>query len=370
MQTNTQIDEERMNNAVKTLKKWRNDVNRKLNEEYKQYKETTKKLHPEGERMIEYIEDYTMRSGKRVRPACIIAGYKGVGGKDHEKILSAAISIESLESYFIIHDDIYDKDELRRGKDTVYKMYEKYHEKELVGNDPKHFGITMGIIAGNIACSQSFDQLMRSDFDLETKMKALKKLEYINQITNYGQALDNVLNNKDLNKVTEKDSLAVYANKTAPYTIAGPLELGAILGNGTEEQIETLKEYGMNIGKAFQTYDDLLGLYGDKDKTGKPVDSDLKEGKRTLVMVKALEMANEEQKKILKNALGNESITEQEINQVRQTIKDTGAYDYTQKKLQELINKGKGALENSEVITKESKDFLLGIADYIIAREV
>lgn len=364
-----EINEDRMESSMEKLKKWRNKINENLEEEFKNHKERAERIHPQGVKLIEYLEDYTMRGGKRVRPALMIAGYEGVGGKDFDKVLPASLSIEALQSYLLIHDDIMDEDGLRRGKGTLHKMYEKLHRKNYGGDDSKKYGENMGIIAGDIANSFAVNQIAKSDFPPEIKVKAMKKFEQIHRHTGYGQVLDVTFNQKNVDEITKDDVMTLHYLKTAQYTMAGPLELGAIFGRGSEEQKEMLKEYGVKVGKAFQVYDDMLGLFGNKEKLGKPVDSDLKEGKRTLLILKAIENGDEEQKKTILDLLGKKDITESEVREIRQIVKDTGSYDYSRKLTVRLAEEGKEAL-NKDLIDPEIVDFLMGLADYIITREV
>ncbi len=365
----TTVDKERMDRAVSELKKWQKKINKELQKEFKAHRKRAERIHPEGVKVIECLEDYTMRGGKRVRPALIIAGYKAVNGEENGKILPASLSIEALQSYLLVHDDIMDEDDLRRGDDTLHKMYENYHKKKFSGGRPAKFGENMGIIAGDIANSFAVTQILKSDFDDETKIEALEKFEQIHRHTGYGQVLDVTFNEKDLENMGEKDVLTVHHLKTAQYTIAGPLEMGAIFGSGSKEQIAVLKKYGENVGKAFQVYDDMLGLFGNKDKLGKPADSDLKEGKRTLLILKALEKCDEEQKETILNALGNRDLTKHQIQKVRNIVKETGSYDYSRKLTIELAEEGKKALDD-DLLDSEIVEFLKGLADYIITREV
>jgi geranylgeranyl diphosphate synthase type I len=363
------IDESRMESSIDKLKKWRDRINERLDEEFENHKKRARKIHPQGVRVIDYLQDYTMRGGKRVRPALMIAGYMGVGGENFEKALPASLSIEALQSYLLIHDDIMDEDELRRGESTLHKMYEEYHKKEFNSGRAEKFGENMGITVGDISNSFAVNQLIQSDFPPEVKLKALAKFEQVHRHTGYGQALDITFNQRSVDDVTEKDVLTVHRLKTAQYTMAGPLVIGAILGEGNEEQKEMLNEYGLNVGKAFQVYDDMLGLFGNEEKLGKPVDSDLKEGKRTLLILKALENGDGEQRKVIMNALGNEDVTQEQVEEVREIVKDTGSYDYSQKMTAKFVRKGKEALDK-DIIDPEIVDFLMGLADYIITREV
>jgi len=367
---NMDINEERMEKAVGTLKEWKTDINKELEEALEKAREEAEEIHPEGEKVIEYLKDYTLRGGKRLRPGLIIAGYKAVGKGKYNEIVNASAAIEFLQSYLIIQDDIYDEDDLRRGEPTVHKMYEEYHKEELSEGNSKKFGRDLATIAGDVAASLATTQLLESEFDKETRIKATKKLERINRNTNYGQALDLKTNDKKLENTEEKDVLTVHNTKTANYTVAGPLTIGCILGKGTKKQKEILRNYGMDVGLGFQFYDDILGLYGTKEKLGKPVDSDMKEGKKTLLMIKAYENGNKEQRKKIKETLGNKNITDNDIREIREIVKETGSYEYSRNKCEKLIKRGKKTLEETNQIEKDMKNFLLGIADYIITREV
>ncbi len=366
---NTEIDQDRMENSVKKLKEWRDLINKELKREFKEHKKRAKKIHSEGVTVIDYLEDYTMRGGKRVRPALIIAGYLGTGGEDLDKLIPASLSIEALQSYLLIHDDIMDEDVLRRGDDTLHKMYEEYHKREFNGERPEKFGENMGIIVGDISNSFAVSQIIRSDFDDRTKIAVMDKFEEIHRHTGYGQVLDVTFNEKKLEDVTEKDVLTVHYLKTSQYTMAGPLELGAIFAGATEKQKEIFRTYGEKAGKAFQVYDDLLGLYGDEEKLGKPIGSDLEEGKKTLLVVKAFERGNKEQKRIIKSSLGKKDITEEEVMKIREIVRETGSYQYSRNLTTKLANEAKEDLDE-DVIDPEIVQFLRGLADYIITREV
>ncbi|MFW5902642.1 MAG: polyprenyl synthetase family protein [archaeon] len=370
MEQNTKVDQERMKRSLKKLGEWKKESNDLLEKEFKIYTKRAKEIHPEASRMVEYLRRFSMRGGKRIRPGLIVAGYKAVDGNNHGKITKAAISIEAFQTYVLIHDDVEDEDDERRGGPTMHKMYEKLYEEENMIGGKEKYGRNIAITAGSLAGSYSIDTLAKTDFDPETKVKAIRKLEQIHRYTAAGQTLDHTINHRRIEEVTEKDVLKIHELKTAQYTIAGPLELGAILGKGTKEQIQTLREFGVKAGKAFQTYDDLLGLYGTKEKLGKPVDSDLKEGKKTLLILKAMENGNEEQRRKIKQTLGNKNITQKQVEEIRKIVKETGSYEYSKKRVSKMIEESKEALRKSNNIDPEIKDFLLGIADYIITREV
>jgi geranylgeranyl diphosphate synthase type I len=161
----------------------------------------------------------------------------------------------------------------------------------------------------------------------------------------------------------------MYENKTAKYTIEGPLHLGAILAGAKDELLDALSKYAVPVGIAFQIQDDILGIFGSEKKLGKPVGSDIEEGKQTLLVVKAGEKADRSQLKKMNYLLGKPNLNHREIEEFRNIITDTGSLDYAKNLARKLITKGKQALISAK-IKKETKDFLLGIADYMISREL
>jgi len=362
-----EVDLERMNKAVETLKEWAKKVNEVLEKEFDDHIKRAGKIHPEGARIVEHLKEYTLRSGKRIRPACIIAGYKAMGGES-EEIFSASASIEAIQTYLLIHDDVIDEDDLRRGGPALHKLYRELHEKNNYKGNSKKFGWDMAILAGDLANSFGVDQLAKSNFDSEKKGKTVRKLEEIHRHTAYGEVLDVIFNYKTIDEVTEKDTDLVYELKTAHYTIAGPLEMGAILAGGTKEQKESLMKYGMKVGSAFQLADDLLVLYGKQEKIGKRVGTDLEEGNKTIPLLIAYKRGNEKQRKLIRETINKKNIPQETVQEIGEIIKETGAYDYCKNKVEKLIKEGKKEIENAEIDPK-MKDFLLGIADYIITRE-
>ncbi|PIU72160.1 polyprenyl synthetase family protein, partial [Candidatus Woesearchaeota archaeon CG06_land_8_20_14_3_00_33_13] len=143
---------------------------------------------------------------------------------------------------------------------------------------------------------------------------------------------------------------------------------GAIAAGASDDQLKILSEYAIPLGMAFQLKDDILGLFGSEEKLGKPADSDIKEGKKTLLILKVLENANKEQKELIGNALGNKDITKTELTKVREIIKETGSLSYSENLAEKLVKKAKNAIKTSDFET-HGKDFFLEIADYVIKRD-
>lgn len=316
---------------------------------------------------LKYVKKTLLAGGKRLRPAFMYYGYLAAGGGEKEKILKASVSVELIHTYLLIHDDIIDSDLMRHGIDTMHYHYRKIGKRMFLGSDPRQFGDSMGIIIGDMVSALGNQVLFQSSFRPERVIKALNRLQDVVSLTVIGQSQDVGLGYKK--KGTELEVMKMYENKTARYTIEGPLHLGAILAGADKKLLDALSRYSVPIGIAFQIQDDILGIFGTEKKLGKPVGSDIKEGKQTVLIVKARELANSKEKVVIKNVLGKKDLSLREIENFRKVIIDTGALDYAKNMARNLIAKGKKALEGA-TINKEAKEFLLGIADYMINREL
>lgn len=316
---------------------------------------------------LRYVKKLVLAGGKRLRPAFMCYGYLAAGGKERDEMLKTSASIELIHIFLLIHDDVIDKDVKRHGMDTVNVRYQKIGEKIFPGVDHNHFGNSMAVIVGDMISALGNQILYDSRFDSKRIIKALHKLQSLISMTGIGEAQDVYMEYKK--KASEKEILAMYENKTAKYTIEGPLHLGAILGGANGSLLKILTNYSVPVGIAFQIQDDILGVFGNEEKLGKSVGSDISSGKQTLLVVKAREKADRNQKRILDETLGKKNLTQKEIEAFRSVIKETGALDYAKKMSMDLIIQGRKAIEKSK-IKKESKEFLVGIAEYMINREI
>lgn len=315
------------------------------------------KVDPVAATLVKSFEDF-LEGGKKLRGAILMLGYEMFGGKDRKQALLASLAVEITQSALLIHDDIMDQDSLRRGKPTMHKLYEKMFGK--------HYGESMGIIVGDEGFFLASSLLTSLDFPAAIVVKANALYNKILREVGLGQALD--ISYVKQKKMGEEWVFRIHHYKTAGYTIFGPLAIGAILAGAGETEISLLEEFGTQVGVAFQIHDDELGMFSTEEQLGKPSDSDLREGKLTLLMVKAFEKAKREDLKILKKSYGNKNLTEKDIEKVRRIIKKTGALEYSQEKCQELVAEGK------KVIPKITKDryyqqLLSELADLVIERK-
>jgi len=360
--------------AKTELQNYKKTLDKKLAEYFAKKLKEMREFGPSAKGAVKSIRDMVLAGGKRVRAGFMYWGYRAVRVEKRdrdrdwrERIIEASMSIELTHIFLLIHDDIIDRDDFRHGISTIHKKYENLAKRFYKKVDPKHFGGSMAIVVGDMAAAFGNDIIFNSRFAPERKQKALSKLQEIVVNTVSGEILDVMLEAKG--KATEKEILEVHRNKTAKYTVEGPLHLGAFLAGAKEKELEILSDYAVPVGIAFQIQDDILGAFGDEKKLGKPVCSDLREGKQTLLIAKVLEFGNESDRKTIRSLLGKKDISEREIELFRDMVKSTGSLAYSQNLAKKYAEKGKAAVEKSD-FEKEVKEFLIGIADYIVDREV
>lgn len=289
--------------------------------------------------------------GKRLRPCLTLLSCEAVGGKVEDAI-EAAAALELLHTFTLIHDDIMDRDEFRRNVKTVHTIW----------------GEPIAIIAGDALFAKVFEALAANARRLG--LPADKTLDLFETVSRasfeicQGQALDMLFEGK--RDVGEAEYLAMVNSKTGALMRASA-KVGGLLGGGGPEQIRALAEYGRLVGIAFQIRDDILGLTGERDKFGKPIGSDIREGKRTLMVVRALEVAGPSDQAKLLRALGNERATGAEIAAAIEVIKRTGAIEYAEKKAEEFVASAKSKLK--VLPNSKAKRLLLELADFAAKRE-
>ena len=289
--------------------------------------------------------------GKRIRPALCLLGCTAVGGHA-EDALSTACSIEIFQAAALIHDDIADQSELRRGRPCL-------HVSD---------GEGIAINAGDMGVIDVVAQVMHDQsLPVDVRMSLFDELYAMERHTLEGQALDLGWVRDERWDLLEEDYLAMATLKTAHYSAASPLVLGAICGHATQEQIETLREYGLAAGLAFQIQDDLLNLVGDAGKQGKDFRSDVTEGKRTLVMVRALRQLSEADATELRSILSSHLADEGARARAVELAERSGAIAYARDYAQSLAEKAKLRVADAP-ISDDARTILLSMADFFVSR--
>ena len=339
------------------LKDYARQAEKFLDKFFRQKKKEAAKISPEIAKLMDIYRDY-MRGGKMARGALTALGYRTSGGKDIQAILPASIAIEISHSFLLIHDDWIDQDQTRRGKPTVHRRFAR--------EQGDHFGASMAIILGDAGVFLGYELMISSPFPEKKKIKALRLLNQFLLKTAYGEILD--IKYDFLEEITWEKIMSVRKYKTAIYTIVMPLSIGAVLGGVRELKLEAIEKYGLPVGIAFQLQDDILGVFGQAERTGKSTESDIRGGKKTLLYAKALELANQQEKNFLLEHYGDKKISTEEIKKIRRIIEETGALAFSQKMARDLVEKGKKYVPQ---ITSgpELQDTLNNLADFMIERK-
>ena len=328
-------------------------------------RQQAKEINPETVVLVDEIIRFTENGGKRVRPAFMYSGYIAAGGQAQEAILFASLSVELLHTFALMHDDIIDNSDLRRGELTTHKAFEAYHKTRKLKGNKKEFGLSSAILAGDLALSFAEEILTTAPFPQERIRRARYFFDQMKIQVIYGEYLDVLGGYKD--SLTEDEVLQVLEYKTAKYTVERPLHIGAMLAGSDYQTLETFSRYGIPFGQAFQMQDDIVGTFGTEEEIGKPADSDIKEGKKTLLLTKAYEKADKNQLKVLNRVVGKKGATKEDIAKVKQIMEKTGAYDYCVKLAKELLVQAKNAIEDVK-LKDEGKGYLLAAADYLNER--
>jgi geranylgeranyl diphosphate synthase type I len=296
------------------------------------------RLQPEIEPLLA-LTGRVLTGGKRLRPAFCVWGYVaaaglGSAGSDQpghlDPVLSAAASLELLHASALVHDDVMDGSDTRRGAPAAHRQLESLHAAEERLGDPGTFGRAGAILLGDLLVMWSVEMLERAGLPAATWSSALRIAQRMRTEVTCGQYLDVAAQSRLLR--FELDHALAAANrvveyKSARYTVYRPAQLGAAIGGGSPTLLAALAAYGSPLGRAFQFRDDLLGVFGDPAVTGKPVGDDLREGKRTVLVAHALAHTDRAGRTLLIERLGDPDLDEEGVRDLQQVITTSGARD-------------------------------------------
>lgn len=320
--------------------------------------------------MLLHSKEHNLRSSKRLRGSLVNFGFRLGGGKVTEKVWRAAMAVELVHTALLMHDDFMDRDEVRRGGPTTHKYYET-KAVDAPGAFRSHYGESMAVNAGDAVLCLGYQLLLECGFAVERTALAMKQMLRGIANTAYGQAYDVTL--EVVKNWTEDDVISLHKAKTAVYTYENPLLIGITLAGVTGKKIKTiLSDYAMDGGVAFQLQDDILGVFGSEEETGKSADSDLKQGKCTLLVLKALEMGNRAQKIAVEKVWGKMKANRADLDIAKKAIEESGSLEYSKKLAKKLAAKAAKTANKLRKFNLNSGavDYLQGIAEYMVEREV
>jgi geranylgeranyl diphosphate synthase type I len=326
------------------------EISRRLENEINNYIKDIDKLYSLNKispLLSRDIKDFILRAGKRARPILFVAGYLGFAKKQAPGLYRSSLSIELLHNFMLIHDDIIDKSDTRRGKPSLHKSFGNY----LRGlKDIKFNGTDLAIVAGDVMYAMAIDALLSIKERPELKEKALKKLIEATIYTGAGEFIELLYGAKKLKQITKQDIYKIYTFKTAHYTFTCPLSIGAILGGADSKQIGIISQYGSYLGIAFQIKDDILGLFGEEEKTGKSPLVDLQEAKKTILIWYAYNYSQTKDKLMIENILRKKTITKSDLFKIREIVIKSGAKKFAEIEISSLLGKALKLITSSKML--------------------
>jgi geranylgeranyl diphosphate synthase, type I len=288
-----------------------------------------------------------LQGGKRMRPAFCYWGWRGAGGADGEAIITAASALELLQACALIHDDVMDGSDTRRGLPAVHRRFAGTHRSSGWAGSADRFGEGAAILLGDLCLAWADEALFASGLSPETLLRAKPVLDIMRTELMSGQYLDLL---EQASGVGSTDRvMRVVRYKAAKYTVERPLHLGAVLAGAPPRLLDTYSAYGLPLGEAFQLRDDVLGVFGDPGITGKPAGDDLREGKHTVLVTTALERATPVQAALLRRSLGDPRLDDAGVDALREVIVDTGALSSVERVISDLTGRALAALDGSSV---------------------
>ncbi|HEX2805222.1 MAG TPA: polyprenyl synthetase family protein [Kineosporiaceae bacterium] len=307
-------------------------------------------VSPDCAPMVESIADL-MRGGKRLRPAFCYWAWRGAGGADGESIVNASAALEFFQAAALIHDDVMDDSDTRRGMPAVHRRFATLHRGSGWTGDGERFGLAGAVLAGDLCLVWSDEMFTASGLPPEDLTRARRIYDQMRTELMGGQYLDMleqaVAAQRQHGAVERARRVIRY--KSAKYTIEHPLLIGGLLAGADDELLASYAAYGLPLGEAFQLRDDVLGVFGDPAETGKPAGDDLREGKRTVLVAKALEQATPAQAALVRRLLGDPALDPAGVQALREVIVSTGALEAVEELIGELVETSRRALRASAV---------------------
>jgi geranylgeranyl diphosphate synthase type I len=310
-------------------------------------------LDPSIAEAAQELARFALSGGKRLRPTFAWWGWRAAGGDaDGPQALAtlrAGSALELLQASALVHDDLIDDSDTRRGSTTVHKRFTALHREQGWGGDPARFGMAVSILLGDLALAWADDMLHDAGLAPEALARALRPWQAMRTEVLTGQYLDVI--GQARGDSTPRAALRINELKCASYTVQRPLQLGAEIAGGDAATLSALRRFGADIGIAFQLRDDLLGVFGDPAVTGKPAGDDLREGKRTLLIAEAFEAAHGQSDHaavaFLHSVLGDRTLDTGRVERARDLLVQLGAVRAVEERITTLTGNALAALSST-----------------------
>lgn len=313
-----------------------------------------------------------LSGGKRLRAAFAYWGYRATGQPDSDALVRLASAMEFFQAAALIHDDVMDDSDTRRGRPAAHRALAMRHRERAWGGDPDRFGTSGAILAGNLCLTWTDELYATSGLPAEHLARGRGMFDRMRTQLMAGQYLDVVESVRPQNGLSLAERLQrarfVISYKSAKYTIEHPLLIGANAGGAAPGDLTLLSRYGLALGQAFQLRDDVLGVFGDPEETGKPAGDDLREGKRTVLVAYATGGADAAGLVELEAGLGRPDLDDEAVNRLRGIIDDSGAVAAVEDEIAALVGVAWEALIATSGLDPAAVDALGELVEISTAR--
>lgn len=351
--------------AVNDINLIRDEINQALAQFIKNENRDLARIGSDLDPVSEHLEKFLLDSGKRLRPIFAYIGFLGAAKNPTREMVTAFASLELVHVCALIHDDVMDGSDTRRGAPAIHRSFEQLHRDKKLSGSAEQFGLSAAILLGDLALIWSDQMLHNAGLSDQQLINGLKIYDEMRVELMAGQYLD--VYEQALASQSVERALKVARFKSGKYTIERPLHFGAAIA-GSHPSLEKLySDYGIPLGEAFQLRDDLLGVFGDSTETGKPSGDDLREGKRTVLMAIASEKADKPERELFDKYIGDPNLTADQISQLQAAITRTGAVDLVEKMITEFTNQALNALTHSG-LSPVGKNLLTAMASIATKR--
>jgi len=312
------------------------------------------------------LHRFVLAGGKRLRPLFCYWGWRSAGGVDGTPIITAAAALELFHAFALIHDDIMDGSDRRRGEPSVHRLFADLHTRSSWRGDPASYGRNTALLCGDLCAAWADQMFHECGLSAEQVHQGYGVFAIMRTEVIAGQYLDLV---SGVGDGSVASALTVIRMKAARYTVTRPLQIGAALAGADSEALAALAAFGDPLGDAFQLRDDVLGVFGDPAVTGKSIIDDLREGKPTVMMALARGSADRDQQRRLKELFGNPDLDPAGAAELRQIIIDTGALDRIEQMIKVRTDGALAALADAPV-SAEARPMLTTLAAEAVDRRV
>ncbi|SDN47472.1 polyprenyl synthetase family protein [Allokutzneria albata] len=296
----------------------------------------------ETQDLVSALTRVTAAGGKRIRPQLFYWGYRAGGEPDRPEVIELATAIELFHVFALVHDDLMDRADTRRGVPTAHRQLASLHRERGWNGDSEHFGFSAGILAGDALCIWA-DMIISNNPLPGGRTRPFRRaydemrLELIS-----GQYLD--ISSGGSGDCSMAGALRLARLKSGNYSVSMPLRLGALAGGVDEGTIRGFGSFGTALGEAFQIHDDILGVFGSPAEVGKPVGEDIRQGKRTTLIAAALAGARPDVAARLLELLADPGLSEAGVDEAKEIIRSSGALDRVRGMLRERVRSAKDTL--------------------------